>query len=247
MTRPRLAALAVALVVAAPAAAQQGTPPRPTNLQVLPDSIGRDELIRTMRGFALALGVRCSHCHVEREVDGRVERDMANDAKPEKRIAREMMRMVASINERLTTLPERNDPPVQVRCATCHRGAAVPRLLEDTLMLAYELGGVDSLRATYHALRGQHYGRGTYDFSDRPLADFAANLLAEDMPADATAVAALNVQMNPQSVVAVNELARASLAAGDSAAALQWYRRILQLDPQNRDAQAAVERLGAGR
>jgi hypothetical protein len=154
-----------------------------------------------------------------------------------------MLRMVMSINERLETLPERSDPPVQVRCATCHRGAATPRLLEDTLLLAYELGGVDSLRSTYHALRGRHYGRGTYDFSDRPLADLGANLLSEGMAADATAVAALNVQMNPQSVVAVNELARASLAAGDSAAALQWYRRILQLDPENRDAVAAVERL----
>jgi len=240
----RLAAAALALLAGvAPVAAQQTAPPRPTNLQVLPDSISRDELIRIMRGFSLALGVRCSHCHVEREVDGRVERDMANDAKPEKRVAREMMRMVASINERLTTLPERADPPVQVRCATCHRGASTPRLLEDTLMLAYELGGADSLRATYHALRAQHYGRGTYDFSDRPLADLGANLLAEGMAADATAVAALNVDFHPGSVVAVTELARAQLAAGDSSAAVASWRRVLEIEPNNRQATEALARI----
>jgi hypothetical protein len=78
-------------------------------------------------------------------------------------------------------------------------------LLGDTLMVAYRHGGADSLVATYRALRERHYGRGTYDFSDRPLADLGANLLTEGMPADATAVATLNVEMNPESPVAVNE------------------------------------------
>ena len=241
-----LPALLAGGLLAAPLAAQQpAAPPRPTNLQVLPDSISRDELIATMRGFALALGVRCSHCHVEVERDGRVERDMAADDKAPKRTAREMMRMVASINERLAALPERVDPPVRVQCATCHRGARTPRLLGDTLMIAYGHGGTDSLVATYRALRARHYGSGTYDFSDRPLADLGANLLSEGMPADATAVALLNVEVNPESPVAVSGLARAQLAAGDSAAALASLRRALALEPNNRDAAEAVQRLEA--
>ena len=237
-------ALLAALSYAAPLTAQQTAPAPPENLQVLPDSISRDELISIMRSFALGLGVRCSHCHVEREVDGRVERDMASDAKVEKRIAREMMRMVASINERLATLPERADPPVPVRCATCHRGAATPRLIGDSLMVAYEGGGADALVATYRTLRTRHYGLGTYDFSDRPLADLGANLLAEGMAADATAVAALNVDFHPGSVVAVTELARAQLAAGDSSAAIASWRRVLEIEPNNRQATEALARIG---
>ena len=248
MTRhlPQLTIAALAAVLlTAPLAAQQTPPAPPENLQVLPDSISREELIATMRSFALALGVRCSHCHVEREVDGRVERDMASDAKVEKRIAREMMRMVGSINERLATLPERAAPPVPVRCATCHRGAATPRLLGDSLMIAYERGGSESLVSTYRTLRTRHYGLGTYDFSDRPLADLGANLLSEGMAADATAVAALNVDFHPGSAVAVTELARAQLAAGDSSAALASWRRVLEIQPDNRQATDAIGRLNA--
>lgn len=39
-------------------------PPDPTNLQVLPKDIPKAQLVQTMRGFAMGLGVRCEHCHV---------------------------------------------------------------------------------------------------------------------------------------------------------------------------------------
>src|SRR3989454_2661956 len=38
-----------------------------TNLKVLPKTSGKQELIATMRSFALGLGVRCTYCHVGRE------------------------------------------------------------------------------------------------------------------------------------------------------------------------------------
>src|SRR5256886_17658174 len=38
-----------------------------TNLKVLPKTIGKQELIATMRSFALGLGVRCTYCNVGRE------------------------------------------------------------------------------------------------------------------------------------------------------------------------------------
>ena len=191
MNRPTILAAAglLALSLSAPLEAQQ----RPTNLQVLPDSISREELIGIMRSFSLALGVRCSHCHVETERDGRVERDMASDAKPEKRVAREMLRMVGDINARLATLPERADPAVAVRCATCHRGAALPRTLEDTLMVAYHDGGVGSLTHTYRELRARHFGRALYDFGPMSLAELGGRLVDGGMPADEAAVYRLNL------------------------------------------------------
>ena len=70
------------------------------NLQVLPVNISRDELIATMRGFTRALGTRCDHCHAAGPpaADGREQLDFASDAKPEKNVARTMMRMTRTIN-----------------------------------------------------------------------------------------------------------------------------------------------------
>ena len=241
MTHYRSVLLGAALLTlfATPVRAQQ----RPTNLQVLPDSISRDELIGIMRSFSLALGVRCSHCHVEVERDGRVERDMASDAKPEKRTAREMMRMVADINARLATLPERAQPPVAVRCATCHRGAALPRTLQDTLMVAYHGGGTSSLTHTYRELRARHFGRALYDFGAMTLADLGGRLHDGGMPADAAAVYRLNLEMYPEDATTHASLGEAHAAAGDTAAALASLRRALELDPGNRDVAQAIERL----
>ena len=64
------------------------------NLQVLPDSLSRDELIGIMRGFADGLGVQCGFCHVRE--DG--EFAFASDEKPHKETARGMIRMVRQIN-----------------------------------------------------------------------------------------------------------------------------------------------------
>src|SRR5690349_14269061 len=64
------------------------------NLQVLSPNITHDELIATMRGYARALGTRCDHCHVQTATEPRPQFDFPSDAKPEKKVAREMMRMV---------------------------------------------------------------------------------------------------------------------------------------------------------
>lgn len=238
MVRGALGALLV-LLGSVPLAAQQ----RPTNLQVLPDSISRDELIGIMRSFSLALGVRCSHCHVEVERDGRVERDMASDAKPEKRVAREMLRMVGDINARLATLPERAEPNVAVRCATCHRGARLPRTLEDTLMVAYHDGGISALTHTYRELRARHFGRALYDFGPMSLTALGGRLVDGGMPADAAAVYRLNLEMYPEDATTHASLGEAKAAAGDTAAALVSLRRALELDPRNRDVAETIERL----
>jgi hypothetical protein len=94
------------------------------NLQIFPQNITHDELIANMRGFARALGTRCDHCHAANPPGSAEQFDFASDAKPEKNMARAMMRMVHATNfEYLAKI----DPHGQmVTCNTCHRGHTVP-------------------------------------------------------------------------------------------------------------------------
>ena len=76
------------------------------------------QVLRAMGSFSRALGVTCSHCHVE----GQWEKD----DKPTKEIARGMIRMVTAINtEQLKSIPNLR-PEATVSCSTCHRGSTRP-------------------------------------------------------------------------------------------------------------------------
>lgn len=96
-----------------------------TNLQILPKDISRNDLVGVMRGFALNLGTRCEHCHVG-EGNDLSKFDFASDAKPEKKTARAMLKMVTAINtDLLKGVGDPSKPPA-VTCYTCHRGALKP-------------------------------------------------------------------------------------------------------------------------
>jgi photosynthetic reaction center cytochrome c subunit len=81
------------------------------NIQVLQD-IPSSELIPAMEFISSSLGVKCAFCHVE----GHFEKD---DKKP-KQTARQMMRMMLTLNNG-SFAGQR-----AVTCYTCHRGAAKP-------------------------------------------------------------------------------------------------------------------------
>lgn len=72
------------------------------------------------RGYAKALGVRCTHCHVED--------DFASDDLRPKRAAREMAVMHHDINQQLARMKHVEAPPEDrfINCATCHRGRIDP-------------------------------------------------------------------------------------------------------------------------
>ena len=91
-------------------------PPRFENLQVLPETIGRKELVQNMRSISRALGVRCKYCH-----DMQTE-DYAADDYEEKRKARDMMRLVERLNRDFFTWDDAPD----VTCWLCHRGDVEP-------------------------------------------------------------------------------------------------------------------------
>ena len=137
-------ALIMALLIAGPAAAQTAQPPwKGENLQFYPKDITRPRLIQAMREFSLALGVRCQYCHVGGNgvsFEGVV---FASDEKPAKVKARAMLRMVDELNTvTLTKLPSRAEPRVQVECATCHRGLALAKSLQTTLLEAINKDGI---------------------------------------------------------------------------------------------------------
>ncbi len=96
------------------------------NLQVLPPNITHDELIATMRANARGLGVKCNHCHVANPPGSEEEFNYPSDAKPEKKVARTMMRMVRTINADYVTKVNANGQTVS--CITCHRGHTVPEI-----------------------------------------------------------------------------------------------------------------------
>jgi hypothetical protein len=112
----RLAGLAVAAAVVLAvgwsvrgAKAQSGAPGK--NIQVLKD-VPADQIFPTMQFISISLGVECEFCHVEGAFD--------KDDKDKKKKARDMMRMMITINQ------ENFDGHRVVTCYSCHRGSNAP-------------------------------------------------------------------------------------------------------------------------
>ncbi|RFM28323.1 c-type cytochrome [Deminuibacter soli] len=101
--------------------------PRKRNLKVLPENISRDSLDAIMDEFKVSLGVKCSFCHAPRATDPS-KLDFGSDDKPEKEIARHMMRMTADINKQYFNFKNSDRPDTlrAVTCNTCHHGDAHP-------------------------------------------------------------------------------------------------------------------------
>ena len=111
----------------------RGPQPPPTNLQVLPKDWTRQQVVQVMQAFTMGLGVQCNYCHAEQAgaqpgANGQIPLDAASDAKPAKKTARVMMKMVGEINTKLgSELGKPAADVVQVQCITCHRGSAIPK------------------------------------------------------------------------------------------------------------------------
>ena len=98
------------------------------NLKILPKNISHDDLDKVMDGFKEALGVKCNFCHAADKDSTQHKLDFASDQKPEKNIARGMMKMTGKINKKYFSY-NKNDQGESiptVSCMTCHRGSAHP-------------------------------------------------------------------------------------------------------------------------
>lgn len=209
-------------------------PEQPENLKVLDPDISAQELGRTMGLFSRWLGTRCHYCH-----DGEPGRplstyDFASDANPRKDRAREMLRMVRSIEERLAAIDFGGREPMQVDCGTCHRGRPRPVPLSTEILEVHEAEGIDAAVAHYRDLKDRYHGRGAYDFSTgRQLNVAGYRLLGDENLEDAIAIFRLAVEEHPGISNAYDSLAEAYLTAGELERAEVFYSKAVELDPGN--------------
>jgi len=215
------------------------------NLQVLPQEIGKRELLDTMKKFTNALGVRCQFCHIGEEGKPLTTFDFVSDEKPTKQTARVMIRMVRVINtEHLTKVANKSANSVQVSCMTCHHGENRPaRTLEDILAEVISTRGVQEAIQEYKSLREKYYGGFTYDFRDSVLNRLAQRLDGAGKSDDAIVILKVNAQVNPNSAMAYFFLGEIYLAKGEKALALENYKKTLSLEPDNPFAKQKIDEL----
>jgi hypothetical protein len=105
-------------------------PPKNKNLKILPKNISHEDLDKVMDGFKAALGVKCNFCHAPLGDSTSRKLDFPSDAKPEKNIARSMMRMTAKINKKYFSFNKDSQGVTipAVSCVTCHRGNPHPEV-----------------------------------------------------------------------------------------------------------------------
>ena len=214
------------------------------NTKVIPHSTPVMEVVGTMRNFTSALGVRCQFCHVGREGQPLAEFDFASDQKRNKLVARQMMRMVAEINHRLDTIPDRGKPPVTATCMTCHRGVSRPIPLAALVQDVTVTAGADSAVRAYKALRTRYYGRDAYDFSEPSLNIAAFRTAQAGKPDDALTLLRYNEELFPNSSAMAVFKGNIQLMKRDTAAAEASFREAIRRDSTNQEARGRLKAIG---
>lgn len=222
---------ALALLVVAVAANAQ----EPKNLKVL-QGFSNARLIPVMKGFTRALGVRCTYCHVGEEGKPLNTYDFASDKNPNKDRARGMLRMLGSINEQLKAIPSSSETRVNMWCHTCHAGRPRPMTLDEEMGTVFRASGVQAAIARYLELKEKYYGKAGYDFSERTLAAIGTDLLREGKSDAAIAIFRLNTKEHPASTEVWDNLAEAYLKVGKPQLASVFYRKALEIEPENENA-----------
>ena len=123
-----VAIIAGLFILAGIAATKPPEAPKYKNLKILPKNISKEDLDKVMDHFKAALGVKCSFCHAPSKDSAQKWPDFASDEKPEKLIARKMMKMTSKINKKFFA-DNKNEQGVAVpavECMTCHRGSPHP-------------------------------------------------------------------------------------------------------------------------
>src|SRR5678815_1977840 len=92
--------------------------PEHKNLQVLSKDITKEELKKTMDGFAEQLGVKCTFCHVIDQYE--------KDERPHKADARRMLRLVMDMKAKKAEYFGPRVKEAVITCGLCHRGKAEP-------------------------------------------------------------------------------------------------------------------------
>jgi len=107
----------------------------------------------------------------------------------------------------------------------------------------YREQGVTAAIAHYRTLRATEPDG--WRFGEAELNTLGYWLLGKGRPDDAIAVFRLNVEMFPAAFNPYDSLGKAYLARGDTALAIQNYRRSVELNPNNAGGVEALRKLGA--
>jgi len=242
-----LVSLLAVAAVARPAAAQapgKFPPDSLVNTKVFPHNTPVTEVLGAMRNFTTALGVRCGFCHVGKEGAPISSYDFASDEKRTKRTARQMMLMLAEVNRRLDTLPERKNPGLMATCNTCHRGVNRPVPLSMYVSDVALSAGTDSAIKTYHALRDRYYGRDAYDFGEPSLNEAAFRLARAGKFDEALALLKLNEEQFPKSSGVYVFRGNVLLMHADTNAAADAFREAIRRDTTNFEAKQRLRAIG---
>ena len=219
-------------------------PPPLTNLQVYPKDIPRPQLIATMQGFVAALGVQqsggCGYCHAGTAP----QFDWASDTNPKKVVARKMILMSREITAKLPEVTGKQASELtSLRCATCHRGVPIPKLLPDVLTDTATKSGGPAAVQQYRDLRAKFYGGQSYDFSEGALVAVATPLIAANKADDAIVWLNLNTEFYPKSSATYAALGQAYARKNDNANAIKNFEKAIELDPNNQQAKRQLEQL----
>src|SRR5262245_50145177 len=236
------ASAAFAQTPAAPAQGRGGQPPAPSNLQVLPKDISRDQLLQTMQAFTQALGVQCNYCHVQEGRGGR--NDMASDEKAPKKTARQMIVFARELNEKLPTVVSKTaNETTRVGCVTCHRGVAIPKALTALLNETVNAKGLDAAVAQYRELRTKYTNTMAYDLSENGLIAMGQAAINADRADNAIAWLNLNLEFYPKSSRTYQTLAQAYQKKSDKDNAIKALEKAVELDPNNNQARNQLQQL----
>jgi len=220
----------VFIAVLASSAAQAGIYDDPENLKVLPEDISSEQLQETMRSFALDVGLRCSSCHKGEEGQDLKEYDFASDDEELKDKAREMLKMVAAINQ--DHLSGLGDDRLQVTCLTCHRGVSKPKSIGQVLAGAASEEGIPAMRSTYDQLKEEYYGAGAYNFSEFNLGQVARERSKAGHSDQARAVLDIMLDEYPQSFTGHFFYGELMMRSGDNDLARKYMEKALELNPE---------------
>jgi tetratricopeptide (TPR) repeat protein len=240
-----LGIISLAILSSIPSRTQESWswPAKPSNLQVLPKEWPGSKLRPLMTGFTRALGVRCPYCHKGEEGKPLSTYDFASDENPNKNRAREMVKMLSSINDHLKNIQPSGDKRINVRCETCHRGRPRPMTLSEELGEQYRMKGLQPALDRYAELKTKYYGRGAYDFGEAALNDLGCQVLENKDAAGAIQVFKLNAKQFPQSGNVWSSLAEADVKAGDLKMAKKNYEKALKLDRGDENSKEMLKKI----
>jgi tetratricopeptide (TPR) repeat protein len=184
-----------------------------------------------MQAMTRALGVGCGYCHVNMRDEAAPPAPAVG--KPKQAIAREMIAMTREINAKVQAAAGKAAPEVtMVTCATCHKGAPIPKPLSTIILQTLRQNGADAAGTQYRELRKEHFGRQTYDFGEIELL-LVAERLVQGRPDEAIALAKLNLEFYPDSVRSYIVLGQAFSRKLDDAAAIDAFEQALTIEPNN--------------